>query len=73
VLHSGGTILRWRGESSPLRFALMHYLRLQHRLEDSHGLTAALDLLDQGFGRTAGRIRPSLGFGEVTAVWQRDR
>jgi SAM-dependent methyltransferase len=73
VLDSGGTILRWRGESSPLRFALMHYLRLQHRLENSHGLTAALDVLDQGFGRTAGRIRPSLGFGEVTAVWQRDR
>ena len=71
VLESGGTILRWRGESSPLRFALMHYLHLQGCLEDSRALTAGLDLLDQGFGRTLGRVRPSLGFGEVTGVWQR--
>ena len=71
ALEARGTILRWRGESSPLRFALMHYLDLQGRLENSRALTVGLDLVDQAFGRSLGRIRPSLGFGEVTGVWRR--
>jgi SAM-dependent methyltransferase/uncharacterized protein YbaR (Trm112 family) len=66
-----GEIMRWREEASPLRFALVHYLDLHVRLERSPRLTAALDVVDQAFGRTAGRIRPSLGFAEVTAVWRR--
>jgi hypothetical protein len=64
-------LLRWRGESTPLRFALVHYLDLHARLERSRGLTVALDLVDQAFGRALGRIAPSLGFAEVTCVLER--
>jgi SAM-dependent methyltransferase len=70
-LEGRGRILTWRGESTPLRFALLHYGRLEQRLERSRALTAALDVLDQLFGRTAGRAVKSLGFAEVTCVWQR--
>jgi SAM-dependent methyltransferase/uncharacterized protein YbaR (Trm112 family) len=70
-LESTGRVLRWRLESSPLRFALLHYLNLHERLEHSRAMTVALDVLDQAFGRTLGRLRPSLGFAEVMCVWQR--
>jgi len=70
-----GDILSWRGEESPLRFALNRYLIERRRrsdlLERSRALTATFDLLDQVFGRTAGRVAPSLSFNEVNAVWQR--
>lgn len=71
ALESGGQVLRWRGEGSPLRFVLVHYLDLQHRMEGSRALTVALDAIDQAFGLTAGRVRPSLGFAEVTGVCRR--
>lgn len=69
-LERHGRIVRWRGESTPLRFALVHYGNLHERLERSRALTVALDLVDQAFGRTLGRLAPSLGFAEVTCVWQ---
>ena len=40
-------------------------------LESSPALTIAFNALDQAFGRGPGRLFPSLGFNEVTAVWQR--
>jgi SAM-dependent methyltransferase/uncharacterized protein YbaR (Trm112 family) len=70
-LEARGTILRWRGESSPLRFALVHYGRLNNPLERSRALTVCLDLLDQGFGRILGAVHDSLGFAEVTCLWRR--
>lgn len=70
-LERHGRVLRWRGESTPLRFALVHYGNLHERLEHSRALTAALDLVDQAFGRTLGRLAPSLGFAEVTCVLER--
>jgi SAM-dependent methyltransferase len=70
-----GTIMRWSGEESPLRFALVRYVierfGLLDRLETSAALTVALNALDQLWGRTLGRIAPSLGFNEVSVVWQR--
>jgi 2-polyprenyl-6-hydroxyphenyl methylase/3-demethylubiquinone-9 3-methyltransferase len=74
-LERTGRILRWRGEESPMRFGLVRYLVLKpnrhERLEDSPALTVAFDALDQAFGRGPGRLAPSLGFNEVTVVWQR--
>ena len=70
-LERRGRVLAWRGESTPLRFALLHYGRLEQRLERSGALTAALAVLDQLFGRTVGRVVKSLGFAEITCVWQR--
>jgi SAM-dependent methyltransferase len=77
VLERHGEIVRWGGEESPLRFALVHYLvhrgnRYRH-LEASAPLTAALNGLDQLFGRGPGRLFPSLGFHEATVVWRRPR
>jgi ubiquinone/menaquinone biosynthesis C-methylase UbiE len=72
ILASRGTVLRWRGEGSPLSFALVHYLDLHERLERSRRLTRLMQALDQAFGRSIGRLFPSLGFGEVMALWQRD-
>jgi SAM-dependent methyltransferase len=75
VLERHGRVLLWRGEESPLRFALVKYLVERRgryeRLEASPGMTAGLNALDQAFGRCAGRLSPSLGFHEVMAVWQR--
>jgi SAM-dependent methyltransferase len=69
-----GVVERVRGEESPLRFALVRYVvhRLDwyDRLERSRPLTIALNGLDQAFGRTVGRLFPSLGFNEVTVVWR---
>lgn len=73
-LRSRGVVERWRGEESPLRFALVRYLI--HRgnryavLERSRALTVVFNALDQAFGRTLGRLFPSLGFNEVTVVWR---
>jgi len=71
ALEGQGQILSWRGEGTPLRFALLHYGRLEHRLPRSRPLTATLDGLDQLFGRSFGRAVHSLGFAEITCVWQR--
>jgi SAM-dependent methyltransferase len=71
ILESEGSVLRWRGEGSPLRFALVHYGDLHVRLERSRALTRAVDALDQAFGRSLGRLFPSLGFGEAVCLWQR--
>ena len=74
-LEQRGTVKDWRGEESPLRFGLVRYLitnrGLDDRLESSPRVTALLDVLDQLFGRGPGRLVPSLGFNEVTAIWQR--
>jgi SAM-dependent methyltransferase len=73
-LRSRGVVERWHGEESPLRFALVRYLI--HRgnryaiLERSRALTMLFNALDQAFGRTLGRLFPSLGFNEVTVVWR---
>jgi SAM-dependent methyltransferase len=74
-LERHGRVLRWHGEESPLRFALVRYLI--HRrdrydlLESSPALTSTFNALDQAFGQTFGRLSPSLGFNEVSVVWQR--
>ncbi len=70
VLGESGNIVRWRGEASPLRFLLVQGLNLHERLEESRALTVTLDAADQAFGQTLGRVRPSLGFAEITCVWQ---
>ena len=74
-LEQRGTVKDWRGEESPLRFGLVRYLitnrGLDERLESSARVTALLDVLDQLFGRGPGRLFPSLGFNEVTTIWQR--
>jgi SAM-dependent methyltransferase/uncharacterized protein YbaR (Trm112 family) len=74
-LERHGEIVRWAGEESPLRFALVRYLihrgNRYARLESSPALTAAFNALDQLFGRTLGRLFPSLGFHEATVVWRR--
>jgi SAM-dependent methyltransferase len=70
-----GVVERHRGEESPLRFALVRYVvqrfELYDRLERSAAMAAGLNAADQSFGRTLGRIAPSLGFGELTVVWRR--
>lgn len=75
VLERHGTVRRWRGEESPLRFALVKYLIERRgryaRFESSPALTAAFNAADQVFGRGPGRVFPSLGFHEVMAIWQR--
>ena len=74
-LRERGELERWSGEESPLRFALVRYVvqrfDLYARLERSPAMAIALNALDQGFGHTLGRVSPSLGFGELTAVWRR--
>ena len=74
-LERHGEIVRWAGEESPLRFALVRYLihrgNRYARLESSPALSAALNALDQLWGRTLGRLFPSLGFHEATVVWRR--
>jgi SAM-dependent methyltransferase len=72
TLGERGRVLRWRGEYSPMRFALLHYLRLEDAVDRSRLMTRLLEVVDQGFGRSFGRVRPSLGFAEVMCVWQRD-
>jgi SAM-dependent methyltransferase len=73
-LSSRGVVERARGEESPLRFALVRYLVHRFgwyaRLERSRAMTVAFNALDQAFGRTLGRVFPSLGFNEVTVVWR---
>jgi hypothetical protein len=68
-------VLRWRGELSPLRFGMERWLinkrGLDDTLERSRALTMAFDGLDQAFGRSFGRVAPSLGFNEVSVVWRR--
>jgi SAM-dependent methyltransferase len=75
VLERHGTVLRWRGEESPLRFALVKFLverRGLYDVLDSHAaLTDALNAADQLFGRGPGRLFPSLGFHEAMAIWRR--
>jgi SAM-dependent methyltransferase len=75
VLERHGDILRWTGEESPLRFALVRYLihrgNRYHLLERSPALAAGFNALDQAFGRSAGRLFPSLGFHEAAVVWRR--
>jgi SAM-dependent methyltransferase/uncharacterized protein YbaR (Trm112 family) len=70
-----GTVLRWRGELSPLRFGMERWLinkrGLDNRLERSRAMTMAFNGLDQAFGGTFGRVAPSLGFNEVSVVWRR--
>jgi SAM-dependent methyltransferase len=74
-LRERGVVERAHGEESPLRFALVRYVvqrfELYDRLERSAAMAAGLNVADQAFGRTLGRIAPSLGFGELTAVWRR--
>lgn len=73
LLEERGTVLRWRRGYTPLQFAILHYGDLHERLEGSRVLTVGLDVLDQAFGHTLGRVRPSLGFAEVMCVWRRER
>lgn len=77
ALEGAGTVLRWRGELSPLRFGMERWLinkrGLDDQLERSRAMTVAFNGLDQAFGRTLGRLAPSLGFNEVSVVWQRAR
>ncbi len=74
-LERSGEVLHWHGEESPLRFGMVRYLVTRpgrhELLESSPALTVAFNALDQAFGRGPGRLFPSLGFNEVTAVWQR--
>lgn len=74
-LERHGQLLRWRGEESPLRFALVRYMihrKNRHDLlESSPALTITFNALDQLFGKGMGRLSPSFGFTEITAVWQR--
>jgi SAM-dependent methyltransferase len=76
ALEGSGRLIRWHAELSPLGFGLIRYgierFGLEQRLESSPALATALSAADQAFGRTAGRVAPSLGFNEVSAVWQRD-
>jgi SAM-dependent methyltransferase len=73
-LAARGVVERVHGEESPLRFALFRYViqrfELYDRLERSRALTIAFNALDQLFGRTFGRVFPSMGFNEVTVVWR---
>ena len=73
-LSARGVVERVHGEESPLRFALVRYLVHRFdwyaRLERSRAMTVAFVALDQAFGRTLGRLFPSLGFNEVTVVWR---
>jgi SAM-dependent methyltransferase len=73
-LSERGVVERVRGEESPLRFALVRYIvhrfDLYARLERSRAMTILFNGLDQAFGRTFGRVFPSLGFNEVTVVWR---
>jgi SAM-dependent methyltransferase len=73
-LRSRGVVERVHGEESPLRFALVRYLihygNRYALLERSRALTMAFNGLDQAFGRTLGRVFPSLGFNEITVVWR---
>jgi SAM-dependent methyltransferase len=75
ALEGAGTVLRWRGELSPLRFGMERWLinkrGLDERLERSRAMTMAFNGLDQAFGQTLGRVTPSLGFNEVSVVWRR--
>jgi SAM-dependent methyltransferase len=75
ALEGAGTVLHWHRELSPLRFGMERWLinkrGLDDRLEHSRAMTVAFDGLDQAFGRTFGRVAPSLGFNEVSAVWRR--
>jgi hypothetical protein len=50
---------------------VIHRFDLYEALERSRALTIALNAVDQAFGRTFGRLSPSLGFNEVTVIWQR--
>lgn len=73
-LEHHGRVVRWHGEESPMRFGLVRLLIHPHRydvLESSRLLTMVFNAADQALGRTLGRIAPSLGFNEVTVVWQR--
>jgi len=74
-LRRRGKVERWHGEESPLRFALVRYVvqryELYDRLERSPAMAIALNGADQAFGRTLGRLFPSLGFNEITVVWRR--
>jgi ubiquinone/menaquinone biosynthesis C-methylase UbiE/uncharacterized protein YbaR (Trm112 family) len=74
-LERHGTVEHWYGEQSPLGFGLVRYgierLGWYDRLESSPALAAGLSGLDQAFGRTLGRLFPSLGFNEISAVWRR--
>jgi SAM-dependent methyltransferase len=68
-----GRVVRWRGEESPMRFGLVRLLIHPHRydvLENSRPLTMLFNAADQALGRALGHVVPSLGFNEVTAVWQ---
>jgi SAM-dependent methyltransferase len=73
-LAARGVVERVRGEESPLRFAFVRYVVHRFdwyaRLERSRAMTIALNAVDQLFGRTLGRVFPSLGFNEVTVVWR---
>ena len=73
LLEERGTVLRWRRGATPLQFAILHYADLHERLEGSRVLTIGLDVLDQAFGHTLGRVRPSLGFADVMCLWRRER
>jgi SAM-dependent methyltransferase/uncharacterized protein YbaR (Trm112 family) len=77
ALDGAGTVLHWHGELSPLRFGMERWLinkrGLDDRLERSRAMTVAFNGLDQAFGRTFGRVMPSLGFNEVSVVWRRAR
>jgi SAM-dependent methyltransferase len=73
-LEQFGRVVRWHGEESPMRFGLVRLLIHPHRydvLENSRALTMVFNAADQALGRSLGRSMPSLGFNEVTAVWQR--
>ena len=74
-LRRRGQLERCHGEESPLRFALVRYVierfDLYPRLERSAAMASGLHALDQAFGRTFGRLIPSLGFNEITVVWRR--
>jgi SAM-dependent methyltransferase len=73
-LAARGVVERVHGEESPLRFALFRYVIQRFGwydvLERSRALTITFNALDQLFGRTLGRVFPSLGFNEVTVVWR---
>jgi hypothetical protein len=57
--------------SSPLRFVLLYFGKLDKLALRSYMLTKLLVMLDQAWISTVGRLFPSLGAGEIALVAQK--